>query len=430
MAKKAEGEEKKKKKTKKRGNNEGTIVQRPDGRWMAQITVGYNPVNGNPKRRTFYGKTRKEVVEKMDAARAEIRAGTYVEPTKLTTGDWIKQWLVDYMKPSLRTTTWASYDHIAKLHIIPVIGKIPLNRLTTSDLQKLYSEKLANGRVDGKGGLSIRTVRYIHQIIHGALEKAKEVKLVQSNVSEATNLPKLKYKEKMPLTSEQVRRFKTVIKQDRLYAAFLLELATGLRRGELLALKWEDIDLEKGVLSVKRTITRTRIEGGKTKTGLVFQEPKTDQSKRTVPIPASVVAELKAHKARQAQEKLRLGGEIVNGEYVPNYKDNGLVFCTVDGKPLDPRNLLRTHTRLLEKAKLPHVSFHDLRHTFATIMMEMDENPRILQEILGHANVNITLGIYSHPTHAMKERAAAKMDAFLTGKTEGKEKLPVEAREQ
>ena len=236
--------------------------------------------------------------------------------------------------------------------------------------------------------------------------------LVQRNVSEATRLPKLEYRKKCPLTTEQLKVFLSVVRKERLYPAFLLEIATGLRRGELLALRWSTVDFKKGLIMIRQTLTRSRVDGGKTKTALIFQDPKTKASRRDIPLPNGVLEELKAHKARQAQEKLLIGEA---------YQDNDLVFCTPDGKPLDPRNILRLHTALLKNAKLPHISFHDLRHQFATLLLDEGIHPKVVQEMLGHTKISTTLDIYSHVSTELKEKAANRLDEVLNFKSDKKE---------
>jgi integrase len=241
-------------------------------------------------------------------------------------------------------------------------------------------------------------VRYIHTLIHGALEQAVKEGLVSRNVAEAVELPKDRKKEFTPLTPKQVRQFLTSIKGDRLYAAFLLELGTGLREGELFALRWQDIDFKNGVLTVRQTLTRVKGQP-------VFKEPKTEKSRRTVPIPQDILSELKVHRARQAQEKLLLG---------PMYQDKDLVFATVDGRPLEKRSFLRHFEDLLAKSGLPHVRFHDLRHTYATLLLQAGEHPKVVQELLGHAQISTTLDIYSHVLPELKQAAAAKLNKLLS----------------
>jgi len=231
----------------KRGNNEGTIVRRQDGRWMAAVTIGRDTIMGEPKRVYFYGKTRQEVAGKLVKALNDVRQGVFVKPIKLTVGQWLDTWLYEYKKLRLRPTTFDSYEVMVRCHLKPAIGHILLKDLRPEHLQRLYREKLANG-------LSPRTVRYIHAVINQALRQAVKNQLIACNVSEATVLPSEGKKEIRPLTTDQVAQLLTSIEGDRLYPAILLELATGLRRGELLALRWQDIDLKAGMLTVRQNL--------------------------------------------------------------------------------------------------------------------------------------------------------------------------------
>ena len=200
------------------------------------------------------------------------------------------------------------------------------------------------------------------------------------------------------------------IAQDRLFAAIFLAFRTGLRRGELLALRWKDIDLKAGVLHVRQTLVRVTNHGARAdegRTRLMFQEPRTPQSRRTVPIPEECLAALKQHKARQTEQKLLLGQA---------YQDHGLVFCQADGKPMDPRNFLRSFEGMIERAGLPPIRFHDARHTFATLMLELGESPKTVQTMLGHSRVAIILDIYSHVSLELEKKVAAELNAALTGR--------------
>jgi integrase len=213
------------------------------------------------------------------------------------------------------------------------------------------------------------------------------------------------------LTLDQLtEKLLPAIAKDRLFAVILLAFGTGLRRGELLALRWKDVDVKTGTLHVKQTLVRVTNHNapkGEGRTRLLFQEPKTSPSRRTLPIPEECLAALKQHKARQAEEKLLLGQA---------YQDHGLVFCQANGKPIDPRNFLRSFDRIIEQAGLPPSRVHDARHTFATLMLELGESPKTVQTMLGHSRVAITLDIYSHVSLELEKKAAAKLNAALTGR--------------
>lgn len=394
---------KRQRRSKKRGHGEGTITRRPDGRWMAQITIGYDPETGKPKRVTFYGKTRPEVAEKLAKAQNDMKHGTFTEPTRLTVGEWLDTWLREYKKPSLRPTTYDSYEVQVRCHLKPAIGHLRLRDLRPEHLQHLYNDK-------AKSGLSTTTVRYIHAIMHQALEQAVKNQLVGRNVSKATTLPAMHKKEIRTLDLDQVVRLFTAIEGDRLFPAVYLEINTGLRRGELLGLRWRDVDLKAGTLTVRQELVRVRnhdAKEGERKTLLVFQEPKTPSSRRTIPIPESALAELKRWKARQNQERLLLGAA---------YQDNGLVFCLEDGRPIDPRNFTRHFDVMLKKSGLPHIRFHDARHTFATLMLELGEHPKVVQQLLGHSRIAVTLDTYSHVSLDLEKRAVARFNEVLKEK--------------
>lgn len=389
----------------KRGHGEGTVVRRKDGRWCAALVMGYDS-EGKPIRKYFYGRTRREVQEKLEAAKAEARAGILTEPQKVSLGEWLSRWLEFYVKNRVRLKTYSLYHNAVYKHIIPDLGKKPLQKLTTAELQAFYVRKLKSGRLDGKGGLSTRMVHLFHQVINGALKQAVREGLMVRNPAEAVKLPRLRYGEMRPLTSQEVRRLLEAARGHRLYPALLLELATGLRRGELFALRWRDVDLEQGLVHVRRILHRVQTPNGPARTALVFEEPKTEKSKRTVPVPGNVVAELRAHRARR-EEEARHSGEV--------FKDENLVFTTSTGKPVDPDNLNRWYKELLRKAGLPPVRFHDLRHTFATLLLEADEHPKVVQEMLGHSRVGITLDLYTHVRPDLMRRAAEKVGEILRG---------------
>ncbi len=385
------------KKTKKRANGEGSIYQRSNGTWVAQITIGRDS-EGRPKRTSFSGKTRKEVQEKVNKALSELQTGTFIEPTKTTLAQWLDTWMEEYKKPSLRPTTYEGYNFIIKTHITPAtIGNIQLRHIQPSDLQRFYNAKLESGRADGKGGLSPRMIRYIHAILHGALKQAVREGLVIRNVTEAVTLPRHQRKEFTPLTQEQVIKFLNSIKNDKFYPAILLDLGSGLRLGELLALRWQDVDLKNAVIRVRQSLASVKGQW-------LFQEPKSEKSRRSIPIPKDIITELKAHKARQNQEKLLAGTA---------YQDHDLVFAMPDGNPLKVRSFQEHFEKLLSNAGMPRVRFHDLRHTYATLLLEAGEHPKVVQELLGHSQITMTLDTYSHVLPELKQAAAAKLGNIL-----------------
>lgn len=383
---------------KRRGNNEGSITKRKDGRWMGRVTIGRNP-DGSLKRIAFYGKTRAEVQNKITKALHDSMTGTFTEPNKITLGQWLLNWLEVYQKPPRVTpSTYAMRGILIKNHILPNLGNIQLQKLRPSAIQTLYTEKLE------KENLSTQTVRHIHNILFGALKQAQKDGLIPRNIAQDTQPPKVVKTRKMRvLTKEEVNRFLQTCKGHRLYAAFLLELSTGLRRGELLGLTWSVIDLEDGILQVRQQLNRVKEGEGPSK--LAFRPLKSKTSYRTIRIPELVLKELKEHKRRQDADRERLG--VV-------YEDNNLVFCTEDGKPLDPRRFTRTYEMLLNKAEVPYTAFHNLRHTFVVMLLEAGQDIKTIQELVGHADISTTLNEYAEVLESMRAKASTRINDVLS----------------
>lgn len=338
----------------RRSNGEGTICKRSDGRWMGQVMldtdVGY-------KRKTVYGKTQKEVKEKIARLKLDCQRGKLVETSNMPLEDWMQLWITNY-KPDLKVTTRESYELYINVHIKgSEIGKIPLNKLKTTDLQKFYNAKLKCECKNQKQNLSPTTVRYINIIIKGALRQAVNNRMINENVSDGVVLPKKNKVEIIPLTKDEVIRFLEVAKSDRLYTLYLLEMMTGLRRGEILGLKWEDVDFKERRIKVIHNLYRVNNtdKDVNSKYKMVLLTPKTESSKRIIPLNQLMVDALLQHKKEQEREKKL---------YEDGYRDLGMVFCKPDGDYISPREFLRQYQRLLHKAGLERKRFHDLRHPY------------------------------------------------------------------
>jgi integrase len=386
------------KKIAKRGNGEGYIKERGDKRWEARISLGIDFNTKKPIRKSFYGKTRKEVQQKMEEAKAQISTGTFITNNKLTLGEWMDNWLNIYPKHNVRIGTWESYETYIRVHIKPTLGNIPLKDLRPMHLQRLYNEKLISGRVKTGGKLSPKTVGYIHVVIHMALEQAVRENLVNNNVARLVKKPKQTKHEIYPLTVEQMKAFLDATKSHRFYVPFLLECHSGLRRGELLGIRWQDINFETKAISVNQSLIRTRQKG------LVMSDPKTEKSKRTIPIADEVIEALKGHKAIQNQHKLLAGR---------GYNNADLVFCSNIGNPIDPRNFTEQFERAIKQANLPRVRFHDMRHSHATMLLLHNVQPKIVQDRLGHSTISMTMDTYSHILPGMQEEATEKVRQAL-----------------
>lgn len=370
----------------RRGNLEGSIWQRKDGRWVA----AFHDASGRRVQR--YGKTRAEVADKLaEGLKVQIE-GRVVPNEKQTVAQYLADWLENSAKRTVRPATFESYSGIVRQHLIPAFGSTPLAKLTPQQVQRLFNEKL-------DGGLSPRRVLYIRAVLRRALKEAHQWGLVSQNVATLVRPPKAERFEVRPLDPDQARRFLETIRGDRLEALYAVALAVGLRAGEALGLRWEDVDLDHRLLHVRHGLQR--IEGE-----WKLVEPKTSRSRRTVALPAVVARKLREHRQRQEAER-GTAGQL--------WEEWSLVFCTPLGRPLDNANVTHRFQRQLAAAGLPKQRFHDLRHACASLLLAQGVNPRVVMEVLGHSQITLTLDTYSHVMPSLGRDAADRMDALLGG---------------
>ena len=379
---------------KKRANGEGSIRKRKDGRWEGRYTAGHDPETGKAIYKNVLGRSQAEVKEKLKQAIGEIQALDITKAGKYTVGEWMEVWFQDYAKIKVRPSSHQTYQGYIHNHIRPNIGDIPLEKLTSLDLQKFYKKLLAQGRVDrveAKGqpkGLSAKTVRNIHQILSSALKLAQEQRLILANPAEGCALPRVEHQEMKTLTTVQLASFFREARESGVFELYYLELATGLRRGELLGLKWEDVDLERGDLRVRRQVSRIN--------GEVVEAPrKTKNAYRTLPLAEDTVGVLKEQRK-----------EVGNSPWV---------FPSPNGGPISPDSVLHMLHRVLKRAGLPKVRFHDLRHTFATLVLQNGVDVKTVSGMLGHFSAGFTLDTYAHITSAAQRQAAQTMGNVLAG---------------
>ena len=364
----------------KRGHGEGSIYCRKDGRWTAEISLE------GGKSKFLYGKTRKEVQEKLKTALYEQQQGMLVTGPQQKVGPFLTHWLEDVHKQSIRPRTYERYEEIVRLHLVPGIGHHQLQKLSPQHLQSFYKKKLEEG-------LSNTTVGCFHSVLHKALETAVRWNFIVRSPCDLVSPPRRKHFEIQPLSMQQIHQLLAAAHGHRMEALFILALATGMRRGELLALKWQDI--------------LTRIPSKLPGKGFEEAEPKTDKGRRSIVLPAFTMEALKQHRLRQREAKLKVGSA---------WQDHDYVFCTSIGTHLNPtRDILDVLKSFLEKAGLPDIRFHDLRHSSATMLLGMKVHPKIVQEILGHSQISITMDIYSHVLPTMQEEAMRKIDEALRG---------------
>jgi len=407
---------------KKRANGEGSIWQRTNKTWVGQVSYT-DPITGQPDRKSVSGKTKQEVLKKMRDLENAKDVGRLADSGKLTLADWIDRWLEVYKKPTIKYSTWHSYQQLADLHIKPALGKRPLDRVRANEIQAFYNKMAESGRIIEKRGnqtikvqsddqsaedknlqpkgLSSQTIRNCHNVLRGALNQAYKEALIRWNPITAVELPPLKHREIQPLSGGQVVYFLNAIKDHELYPVIFTDLGTGLRRGELLGLTWDDVDLKVNTAMIKQSLITV---GGKVH---LQDDVKTKASNSTITLPGEVVKVLKRVKKQQAKNKLVLG---------ETYMDNNFVFCREDGRPYRPDVIYRQYKRLLEENGLPDTTFHALRHTFCTLLLENGEDLATVSKLARHSTLSITSDLYIHKTETMQERAASKLDSILTGK--------------
>lgn len=371
--------------------------------WYFVLDIGIHPTTGKRKQKWFSGfKTKKEAEKAMIKKLNEVNDGTYMEPQKITLGNYLLKWLQDFAKVNTAPLTYEGYSYIVKSHILPSgIGSIKLDKLKPVDIQHYYAEKLQNGRKDGTGGLSSKSVYSHHRLLHESLEHAVKWRIIPNNPVKATIPPKPQKKRMNTLSKEHIHTLLNEAKKTDISGPIYLAINTGMRRGEILGLRWIDVDFTSGILRVLQTIQRVNNRGI-----IIKDSPKTDGGARTIAISESVVSYLKQVKADYKKNKSLLGD---------CYQDYGLVFARPDGSPLDPDTFSRSFKKLVNNLDIPTVRFHDLRHSHATLLLQQGEHPKIVSERLGHSTIGITMDTYSHVTPNMQKEAAKKFDSFLFG---------------
>lgn len=383
-------------------------IRKRGATWTAVAYLGRDPETAKPKYKWSGGhRTRKDAERALTELVGRVQKGTYLEPTKQTVGEYLTEWLVA-ASVDLRPSTRPAYEIAVEKHLVPRLGALPLQKLTPMHLNAVYAELLASGRRDGKGGLSARSVRFIHTIIRKALNDAVEARLLDWNPASRAKPPKAKTADEQARRkrkfwdAEEVRRFLDTAREHRLHAAFHLAATTGMRRGEVLGLRWRDIDLEAARLVVEQTLVAPRYE-------LTFSEPKTQQGRRSIDLDPETLAVLRAHRRRQAEERLAFGAGYVELE---------LVFRGIDGTPVIPHLFSLAFKKVARDAGLPSIRLHDLRHTHVALLARAGIPAKVIQERVGHHSAGFTLDNYGG-TFPSQHREAADRFAALVGASVG-----------
>ena len=408
----------------RRTKGDGLIRERKDG-WEGRIPIGKNPVTGRTDYKYFYGKTMAQVREKMriyenDPDEIAMVNGIYkkVETTREQTplfSDWLDTWLTQYKANSITPSTYESYQGFIEQHIKPALGNILIGEITADQIQQLLNNKQKVGaRKDGRtGALSTSSVMKIKIIINASLKQAVKNHLISSNPTEAVTPPKMTRREIRVLTPEEQDKFMNALKGHRLEALFKLALATGMRKGELLALTWEKVDFEDNTISISKTAKRVRNQETM-KSSIEVGGPKSKSGYREIPMLPSVAPILSKHYILQQKEQKEAGSA---------YNQLGIVFCSKVGTYIEARRINSTLEKILKQAGVEHINFHALRHTFATRALENSVPAKVVQKMLGHADVSLTLNTYTHVLKETLHDEIGKMDnIFIEGAVKAREK--------
>jgi integrase len=369
---------------KRRASGDGAVFQRADGRWVAELDLGW--IDGKRRRRRVYGRTQREAREKLAELRRAAERGQNLAAKRRTLAEWLGHWLTEIKAhDGTRPSTLRRYREVVTNHLVPVLGKVRLDKLAPGDVERLLAAR--------RNQVSPATLVKIHAVLRAALADAERRDLIPRNVARAVPPPSLAEEERPALTVEDGRRLLAAVESERYEAVVVLGLLLGLRRGEILGLRWDDVDLDARTIRVRRALQR--VDGA-----LRLVETKTRSSRRPVPLPAVTVRALSRRKAAQAAEQLAAG---------QRWQSTGLVFTTSSGTPVEPRNVSRWFDQLRTRLELPWLRLHDLRHGCATFLVAHGIDDRTVMEILGHTTVRQTMDRYAH---ALPERLRAAADAM------------------
>jgi len=377
----------------------GSIREQGKQSWEIRLYLGRDATGRKQYKSHTVRGSKRDAQRELTKLLNSVHEGQYVAPVRLTVSEFLEKWLLDYAKPKVAAKTFERYAELLRLHVSPLIGAHVLSKLEPLHIQHAYSKLLQSGRRDGKGGLSPQTVTHCHRVLRKALKHAVKWQLLARNPAEAADPPRVEHREMTTLDEKEVVSLLKAVRGTRLELPVVLAVTTGLRRGEMLGLRWRDIDFDRNLLAVRQSVEQTR-------SGLAFKEPKTRRGKRVVALPNVTVEALRRHRTDQGKRRLQLGAA---------YEDHGLVLTRLDGRPVAPAEISKDFARLVSKKNIRRISLHNLRHTHATLLLRANVHPKVVSERLGHATIGITLDTYSHVLPDMQETAAKKLDAALKG---------------
>ena len=376
----------------------GSIRQRSKGSWEITIDIGRDPATGKRLRHHESVRGRKADAEtKLVELIYSMERGMYVKPRRLSLGTYLLQWLDGYVVTNCSPRTYDDYQSKIEHHIKPALGQLPLAQLQPQQIQQFYAYLILKGRTDGKGGLSARTVLHIHRILFQALKYAVRQELLMRNPAELVDPPRVRKPQMRTLTQHEVSELLSTAKSTPYYPIIYTAIHTGLRQGELLGLRWRDLNLDLASLSVSQVLYKRR-------GACYFKEPKSPHSRRRLDLTPSLSLFLRQYRIDRQADRLLLGRPLT---------EDDLLFSNLDGIPLDPGTLTKNFARIARRAGLQRVRFHDLRHTCASLMLLADIHPKIVSEMLGHASVAFTLDVYSHVVGGLQKEAIKRLDEVL-----------------
>jgi len=373
----------------------GHIKKRGKDTWSLVVPTGL----AKPKQKWFTVRGTKKAAEaELSRLLNEVSTGGFVAAPNMRVDAYLDRWLADYAKPNVAAKTYERYQEIVDGNIKPALGSIQLSKLKPMAIQSFYSDSLASGRKDRKGGLSPRSVLHFHRVLHKAMAQAVKWQLLSRNPVDAVEAPRPERREMRALDPKETAELLRKLEGTNLRVPVLVLASTGLRRGELLALKWKEVDLDRATLVVSSALEETKAGGVR------FKQPKTGRSRRKVALPSLTVEALRAHKLEQTAARLKLG---------PAYANNDLVFSEPDGSVWAPDTFSSLFATFISRSDLKHVRLHDMRHSHASQLLLADIHPKVVSERLGHSSIAITMDTYSHLLPGMQEDAATKIDASM-----------------
>lgn len=364
--------------------------------WEARYTVGVDPGTGKQKQKSITGKTQKEVAEKLKEVTHAIDKGVYTEPQRLTYSAWLDIWISEYAVRSCKATTVSTYRQQIEKHIKPALGNVKLSAINTMQIQKLLNDLIQRKE------LAPKSVKNVHGIIHKSLSQAVRMRYIPYNPTDACELPRIEKKEIRPLTEDEIKAFLAEIDKGEQFARlFKVALFTGMREGEICGLPWSAVDFKKGTITVKQQLQKEKEKGGK----FYIAATKNDKT-RTITAAPSVMELLRQERLEQMKSQMKMGF-VWNNEW-------DLVFTYPDGSHTIPRTILKHFKAIMAKFGRPDARFHDLRHTYAVMSLQEGDDPKTVQENLGHATASFTLDVYGHVSEKMRQDSAARMQNYIT----------------